>query len=82
MCGGKIVVLLRTREVTVHSARGVRNADPYLMGKSDPYVLVTVPSGRKKRLADRTSTQNDTLFPVWNVRSDGRYPGPHSVGTC
>jgi hypothetical protein len=59
---------LGTLLVTVKAASNLLNKDSGLLGqgKSDPYVVVTVPSGKKEPHTAKTKYISDNLNPVWN----------------
>ena len=50
-------------EINIISAIGLKNKE--LIGKSDPYCVVSLSKGEKKKL--QTPTINDCLDPIWNL---------------
>jgi len=58
----------RTLVVKVKNATGLRNADHFFAGKSDPYVILRLVDAKGKTVAGpkQTSIKDDTLNPVWN----------------
>ncbi len=55
-------------KIGIISARGLRNADGMMSGKSDPYCICRVRG--KKATEFQTVTKNDTLDPVWNLEKE------------
>ncbi|CAE8603326.1 unnamed protein product, partial [Polarella glacialis] len=54
--------------LSIVSAKGLRNADTWIQGKSDPYVMCTVRG--KPGTKFKTKTVDDCLDPVWNESFD------------
>jgi len=69
----------RTWYVTIMSANGLRNADLFLMGTSDPYCICQV-HGLKKTDKTRVKTETipNTCDPVWNQTFELSFRGERS----
>jgi Ca2+-dependent lipid-binding protein len=68
--------------VNVKSASNLRNADGGLFsfsGKSDPFVVVTVPSETSEAHREETKVVNDTLDPEWNEQMEFAITQPRSI---
>jgi len=55
-------------QITVESACNLYNADGFLAGKSDPYVIVEVPG--QENMKFQTEVVSNDLNPVWNCTGE------------
>merc|ERR1712224_703527 len=69
-----------TLVVNVKSATNLRDADGFGLGKSDPYVVVTVPCGAKgEPHSEKTKHKDDDLNPKWNEEKKFEIDQPMDV---
>jgi hypothetical protein len=70
----------RTWHVTILSASGLRNADLFLMGTSDPYCVCQVHGLRtNSKTRVKTDVIQNCTQPVWNQSFELSFRGEHSL---